>query len=340
MVILIPAYEPDERLIELVKEIGEKTDYNMLVIDDGSGENYRHIFNSVEYEGALVLSYPENRGKGEVLKSGFKYIKSKNEREGIVTADCDGQHLVKDIIKVAESINLHKDKIILGTRRFVGDVPFRSKFGNSITRAIFTLASGVKVYDTQTGLRGFSVSMLNWVSNISGSRYEYEMNQLLEARDSGYGFHEITIDTVYLEENKSSHFNPIRDSLSIYLPILKFSMSSVLSALLDIILLMMIELATSNLFVSVVISRVMSATFNYMVNREYVFSKDKHTLVKGSMFKYILLAVTIMLLNYEIMRMYIFIGLPLLAAKLLTEGTLFFFSYWAQRKYVFAKNYR
>lgn len=339
MIILIPAYEPDEKLVKLVKEIHEKTDYKTLVIDDGSGEKYRYIFNDVTMEGTVVLKHMFNMGKGEALKTGFKYISNLDEEVGVVTADCDGQHLVEDIIRVGEAIKEHKDTVILGTRRFQGAVPLRSRLGNTITRVIFSLASGARVYDTQTGLRGFSTSMLPWLCSIKGSRYEYEMNELLEAKDMRYNFYEITINTVYIEENKSSHFNVIRDSISIYLPILKFSLSSVISALLDMSLLLILERLTSNLFLSVIMSRIISASSNYILNRQYVFTRGKSLSVKGSLTKYALLAVVIMLLNYEIMNLYILIGIPLFISKLLTEGTLFFFSYYMQRKYVFIKQH-
>lgn len=138
-----------------------------------------------------------------------------------------------------------------------------------------------------------------------------------------------------MKENKLSYFNVIKDSLAIYLSIIKFSMSSIISALLDLVLLMIMERITSSLFISVFIARVFSATFNYIVNREYVFSKTKDSLLKGAPIKYILLVLFIMLLNYEIMKVYISLGLPLLVSKVCTESTLFFFSYWVQKKYIF-----
>lgn len=161
------------------------------------------------------------------------------------------------------------------------------------------------------------------------------MNQLLEAKDLGYKFHESPVNTVYLEKNKSSYFKAIRDSLEIYLPIIKFSMVSIISALIDLILLILIDIITSNLLISVFVSRILSATFNYIGNKEYGFSRSKNSVIQGSAIKYILLALTIVLLNYQIMRIYIFIGLSLLISKICTEGTLFFFSYWVQRRYIF-----
>lgn len=338
MTILIPAYEPGEKLVNLIQDLLDICDYHIVVVDDGSGEEYKHIFDTVSRLGCTVLIHGKNRGKGIALKTGFEYIQQTKEDTGVVTADCDGQHLPKDIVKVAESIKDHNNSVVLGTRRFVGKVPFRSSFGNSVTRFIFSFASGTKVYDTQTGLRGFSMKMLPWLCNTSGDRFEYEMNMLLDTVPAGYSFYEIDIDTVYLEENNSSHFHPLKDSLKVYLPIIKFSMSSILSGIIDFLLLGLIQLLTSNLFMAVIGARICSAIFNYTVNRHYVFSKFKDASIKTSLPRYFVLATFIMLVNYGVIDIYYsVIGLSLLLAKVFTEITVFFFSYWSQRKFVFAK---
>ncbi|MCM8710096.1 bifunctional glycosyltransferase family 2/GtrA family protein [Clostridium sp. SYSU_GA19001] len=336
MTILIPAYEPDNKLIKLINELREVCDYNIVIVDDGSGISFKNIFELAAQNGCTVLTHETNRGKGRALKTGFNYIRENKEAEGVVTADCDGQHLPKDIVKIAQSIKEHRDCIVLGTRRFIGKVPFRSRFGNSITRAVFSFASGSRVYDTQTGLRGFSTDMLKWLCEVPGERFEYEMNMLLEAVPAGYGFYEADINTVYLEKNKSSHFHPLKDSLRVYKPILRFSMSSILSALLDFTLLSVIQFFTSNLFLAVVGARVCSALFNYTLNRLYVFSKFKGASVKKSFPKYFLLAAFIMLANYSVIDIYYsIIGFSLFFAKIFTEVTIFLFSFWSQRKFVF-----
>lgn len=338
MVILIPAYEPGKRLINLIYELKDRCDYDIVIVDDGSGQEFKYIFNTASSLGCTVLTHENNRGKGAALKTGFKYINENITTSGVVTADCDGQHLAKDILRVTESLKEHINDIVLGTRKFVGKVPFRSRFGNIITRTIFSFASGSKVYDTQTGLRGFSINMLDWLQEVTGDRFEYEMNMLLEAAPAGYSFYEVDIDTVYLEKNKSSHFHPLKDSLRIYLPILKFSMSSLLSGVLDFILLGLIQFLTSNLFLAVVGARGLSAIFNYTVNRFFVFSKFKNSLIKTSLPRYIILASIIMLANYSVIGVYCnIIRLSLFLGKILTEITIFFFSFWSQRKFVFVK---
>ncbi|WP_338450943.1 glycosyltransferase family 2 protein [Niallia oryzisoli] len=239
MTILIPEYEPNKRLINLIYDLKDTCDYEIVVVNDGSGQEYQYIFDTVSNLGCTVLTHEKNRGKGAALKTGFQYIQETKENIGVVTADCDGQHLPKDIIKIAEAIKDHKKALVLGTRRFTGKVPSRSRFGNNVTRNVFSFVSGAKVYDTQTGLRGFSMEMLPWLCEIPGERFEYEMNMLLEAVPAGYSFYEIDIDTVYLEQNKSSHFHFLKDSILVYLPIIKFSLSSLMSAVLDFMLLVM-----------------------------------------------------------------------------------------------------
>lgn len=336
MTILIPAYEPNMRLIKLVGELKSVCSYNIVIIDDGSGEAFRNIFETASDMGCKVLVHEINRGKGGALKTGFNYIRERKEQDGVVCADCDGQHLPQDIIKIAESINQHRNSIILGTRRFVGEVPIRSSLGNAITKGVFAFSTGLKICDTQTGLRGFSSDMVPWLCEVPGERFEYEMNMLLEAGARGYGFHEIDIDTVYLEKNKSSHFHPLKDSFRVYLPFLKFSMSSILSGIIDFVLLGILQLITSNLFLSVVGARTLSAVFNYTLNRFYVFSKFKGSSIKKSLPRYFLIVVIVMLANYSVIHTYYtIIGLSLFFAKIFTEITIFLFSFWSQRKFVF-----
>lgn len=333
MTILIPAYEPNDILIDLIKKIKLMGKYNIVIINDGSSKKYDYIFKEIDHLGGTVISYDENKGKGYALKTGFKYIQLTNENEGVVTADCDGQHLPEDIIKIANEVKKDNKSIMLGTRHFIGKVPLRSRFGNFITRLIFSFTSGVKIYDTQTGLRGFSREMLDWLCSIKGDRYDYEMNVLLEGAKLGYNFQEISIDTVYLNNNESSHFNPLKDSISIYLPILKFSFSSIISALIDFMLLIIINHISNNLLLSVVLARACSSTFNYLINKFYVFNNtDK---VNKTSAKYFMLVIILLIMNYFFINIYTIIGLSLVLAKILTEVTLFLLSFKVQKKFIF-----
>lgn len=213
-VILIPAYKPDEALVATVTELSEKG-YDILVVDDGSGKDYQRIFRAV-VPLATVLRKKENHGKGAALKSGFDYlIKHRPDCRFVITADADGQHKTTDIVRM--DAYLHEfGGFVIGSREFVGAVPLRSKFGNSVTREVFALVSGTRVGDTQTGLRGFETALLPWLISVPGERYEYEMNILLDAAARRIPICEIPIETLYEAGNPSSHFDPIKDSIKIY----------------------------------------------------------------------------------------------------------------------------
>ena len=225
MIVVIPAYEPDEQLLGVVNGFRSRVaQYPIVVVDDGSKAECKPIFDALEQtEGVTVLHHPQNRGKGAALKTAFAYIgENYPASEGILTVDADGQHLLHDCLKVCAAFATHSDLLITGSRRFKGKVPLRSRLGNGVTRGVFHLTTGKRVYDTQTGLRAFSVSRVPEMLALKGDRYEYEIHQLLHCCTKSTGVYEVPIETVYLNENTSSHFDTLRDSVKIYKVILKF----------------------------------------------------------------------------------------------------------------------
>lgn len=221
-IILIPAYKPDEALISTVAELREMG-YDLVIVDDGGGEEYYKIFRSV-VPFATVLRKKTNHGKGAALKSGFQFIQRNcPDCRYIITADADGQHRPADIARI--DAYLHEfGGFVIGAREFVGNVPVRSLLGNTLTREVFAAVSGVHVEDTQTGLRGFETTLCPWLLSIPGNRYEYEMNMLLDAAKRKIPIGEIPIETVYEQGNPSSHFDPVKDSVKIYRCILNYAL--------------------------------------------------------------------------------------------------------------------
>ena len=155
---IIPAYKPGMEMTETVRELKEAC-FEVIVVNDGSGNEYDHVFNTAR-ELTTVVEHDANKGKGEAIKTGIRYIREHYpEPYIIVTADADGQHKTSDIISVCSEAEAHPDSLILGSRKFEGDVPLRSRVGNTITRMVYRISSGVKVSDTQTGLRAFGSSL-------------------------------------------------------------------------------------------------------------------------------------------------------------------------------------
>lgn len=151
---LVPAYQPDEHLLPLLESL-RAAGFERVVVDDGGGEAYRAVFAAVP-EGTAVLTHEGNRGKGQALKTGLSYIFDRYPPSAVVvTLDADGQHTVDDARRCAEAAEAAPDSLVLGVRTFGRSVPLRSRMGNRLTRLVYRLSSGVRLQDTQTGLRAF-----------------------------------------------------------------------------------------------------------------------------------------------------------------------------------------
>lgn len=339
IIVVIPAYQPGEGLLQVTSEILEQTKYGVLVVDDGSGEAYVPIFEKLP-EQVTVLRHDVNQGKGTALKTAYKYIIKHAEYTGIITADADGQHLVRDIVRVGDALGAEPDALILGSREFVGKVPARSRFGNTLTRFVFRISSGAKVYDTQTGLRAFGTQWIRDMLEIRGHRYEYEMNVLLYCAKRHIQIREVPIQTIYEDNNSGSHFHPVRDSVKIYGVILKFVSSSLAAFLIDFLLVLLVRYLTRglgeslSLLISVVSARVASSLCNYYMNRRFVFEQGTRT----SIVKYYGVAAALLILNYGFLWVCnVALPIPLAAAKTLAELLLYPLSFILQRRFVFTE---
>ncbi len=332
---LIPAYQPEPLLIELLQEAREKG-FLAVVVDDGSGEGAREMFRRAS-EYAVVLTHWKNRGKGRALKSGLSYIQKRFGTDYVVvTMDADGQHRVSDALRVCRTAEEHPDSLVLGSRRMKAGVPLRSRLGNTLTRLVFSLSTGCDLYDTQTGLRAFDSSLARKFTEISGERYEYEMHMLLECYRRKIPVREVEIETIYIEENASSHFNIMKDSWRIYKEILKFSAASFSSFLVDYALYSLLLFLTGNLAASNIGARVVSAGVNYTLNRKLVFrSSDR---VGKTALQYLALAALILAGNTLVLSALVNgAGVNRYAAKLCTELLFFILSWLVQRCVIFRK---
>lgn len=333
VIVLIPAYKPDERLITLTRElIAQRLD--VLLVDDGGKETYAPVFEACRALGAAVEVHAVNQGKGRALKTGINAALLRwPDLKGIVTADADGQHTVRDILRLIAALEEHPNTLVLGSREFSGDVPFKSRWGNRITRAVYELASGVRVRDTQTGLRALPRCALEAMILIEGERYEYEMNVLLKLRDMKIGVYEVPIETIYIDDNAGSHFNPVRDAFRIYLVIFRYLFSSVTSFAVDYLLYWLCLGLRISPLISYALARLVSSQVNYHLNKHTVFSGRGG---RHSMVKYYALAVVQAAIGAALVQ-YLPTVLPISAAviKIPVDIVLFAVSYVIQRDYVF-----
>lgn len=341
MIILIPSFEPDDRLLTIVCALRSTApDVRVVVVDDGSGPHYAELFAAVQHSGADVIGYDDNRGKGHALKFGFNYIRKNHPDDAVVCADSDGQHKVGDIFRVVAQLQASDGAMVLGGRAFAGEVPVRSRFGNAVSRSAFKFATGVAVRDTQTGLRGYPASMLDWLLSVKGERFEYELNLLLGARSANIRIEEIEIETVYLQHNASSHFRPIVDSVRVFAPLLRYISSSLAAFAIDAVGLILLFALTDSLLVSVVGARLVSASVNFLINRHLVFNPSNRSHVARDALRYVILALALVASSYVWLSVLVDWGVPLVIAKVFSDVTLYIISFQMQRRFVFRSEAR
>lgn len=249
--VIIPALNPDEGLREIVERNWE-LENQIILVDDGSDKKYERLFWELG-EKCIVLHHEENRGKGEAIKTALKYIKEELwECRVVGIMDADGQHLPDDMEKLLMKAAAEPMALIVGSRTIDRNVPWKSRMGNLITRRIFRMKTGVEVSDTQTGLRAFSTRLLDFMLDIEGERYEYEMNVLVTCAKANIPIIEVPIETIYHDKgNSCSHFRKVRDSVRIYRQLLKFSFVSFSSFLLDYVMLAGLILVLNNMLLQI-----------------------------------------------------------------------------------------
>lgn len=220
--IIIPAYNPDDSLPDYISQLRQQGDYRIIVVNDGSAFRSLTVFDSIrKMKGCTVLTHERNQGKGAALKTAFRHVLDQcGHVTHVVTADADGQHAVGDVIRVMVETEKSMRGLVFGVRDFIHpDIPARSLFGNRMTSRLFRMLFGRRLHDTQTGLRGIPRRDLHWLMTIRGDRYDYEMNMLIHAVREDVDIREVTIETIYLDHNASSHYRPVLDSIRIFLKI-------------------------------------------------------------------------------------------------------------------------
>ncbi len=274
-VVLIPAYKPNEILLKTIDEIRNEN-FKVLVVDDGSGDAFKAVFEKAA-EHAAVIAHEKNKGKGAALKYGFSKIREIfPECKYIITADADGQHAIKDICAVRKELR-DGAEFVVGSREFSGNIPLRSRVGNNMSRFMFAIVTGCYLRDNQMGLRGFKSEHTDWLALPSGSRYDYEMNVLMYAARQNIPITEVTAETIYIDDNSSSHFNPALDTLRIYKRMFRTAWATLASVVLAFVLVFIYGVLKNWYFWPLAVSFIMvfSAGISLLLNKLFCYKGIK-----------------------------------------------------------------
>lgn len=333
--IVIPALNPDIKLLNLVNDIRDDFDCRIICVNDGSDESSKYIFDDLKENSVIVLEHDHNKGKGRALKTAFEYIAKEDVDSIVVTVDADGQHDISSIKKCVNAVE-NEEELVLGARDLAtsNTVPLRSRFGNTFTKYVTRIVFGIKLSDTQTGLRAFSSFMLPYMLSVNGERYEYEMNMIIGCRNNDIKIVEVPINTIYENENKSSHFRPIMDSIRIYFTFFKYIFSSISSSVVEYLIFLLLVYKTDNIFISTYIARFVSSVFNFTINKKVVFRSKQNTVI--SVIKYYMLVVasatlSAFLVNYLVTLL----GNGVEWIKIVVDSTIFILNYIIQRRWIF-----
>lgn len=278
-IILIPSYKPEQALVDLVEQLLARSSAQIIIVNDGSPAEYDAIFTTLaRLPRVQVLTHAANQGKGAALRTGFRQIQSlPAEVACVVTADADGQHSVKDILAVGATGADHPEAMVIGGRRFDKDVPARSMFGNTVTRWVMRLFFGIRLWDTQTGLRGIPRRLLPALIEIPFSRYDLEIEMLLVAHRQGVPLIEIPIETIYIESNRGSHYKPVRDSGRVYFVLFRHFLARLVTAGVDFLVFFLVYAIAQHIPLSMLLARLVSIPTHYFLLKKWKITSQAKT---------------------------------------------------------------
>lgn len=331
--VIIPAYQPDRRLLEVLQGLAASSCL-VLLIDDGSGARYRALFDEAsQMKHVSVLRHAANLGKGAALRTGFNHALC-NTREPIVTADADGQHTPEDILSIAAVAHEAPEHLVLGARAIGNSAPARSRFGNRLTCMVFRLIHGLALQDTQTGLRGVPRRLAEAMLTTTATGYELETDMLIAARRLDVPMREVPVPGRYLDGNAASHFNPLLDSMRIYFVLLRFGAASLATAVVDnLAFFAALSLGTAPSLAQF-LARAAAVALYFSLNRNMVFLSARRD--GGVLGRYLgVVAVSGWVSYLSLMTLHATFGIPLVGAKLLAETAIFFANFVLLRDFVF-----
>ncbi|MBM3767696.1 MAG: glycosyltransferase [Acidobacteria bacterium] len=336
LALLIPAFQPSRELPELVDAVlkGAPEIAFAVVVDDGSDAASCLVFDPLRaMDRVEVITHAANLGKGAALKTGFNWILV-HDREigGIVTADADGQHRSEDIARVAREH--HDGRLTLGVRAFEGAVPLRSRIGNTVTRFFFHVFTGLRLSDTQTGLRVWPRALCLDVLRLAYNGYAFEFEALLGAKRGDIA--EVPIRTIYSPGNVESHFNPVRDSFRIYFVFLRYSASALVAAALDSTVFSLVLARTGELATAQIAGRAVATAVAFFLLRGPVFRSANGFWLPLA--RFLLLVAASGYVSLILIRALTDTGVAPMAAKLIAEGTLFAANFALQRTLIFRRD--
>ena len=340
-VVIIPAYNPGEVMIEFITKLFCAGFKNIVIIDDGSKEESRGVISDAESFGCRVVRHAVNLGKGRSLKDALNYIALyMSECKYGMVLDCEGNQNIPSINKLARALLKNPDSLVLGCRNYRSkNTKFGKRITNILTKAVMTLLCGVTVADTKTTIRAFSMETAMKFINTGGERYDYEVNVLLESKSKEVKITEVTLGDENFT-NKESHYNPLIDSFNLYKLFLRYLLVAVITYGVDLglfrLLMAYLKIISPIYYtiIDTVLARIVSSFVGLVIKRKRVFKTKEHTAATAAKYYTAIFGQMIVsaLAVWSLQKVW---PVDVVVIKLIVDFVLFIIGFIAQREWVF-----
>jgi putative flippase GtrA len=339
--ILLPVFQPDECLIDIIQPLIQNFHCDVIIVDDGSSDQSVELLKKLtdKHPQIDVLHHAIRMGKGQSLKTGINHylINTGKHTEGLVTIGDYHHFQVEDILKFITVFQDHPQSLVLGSQKGDVKVPFTVKLANKTATFLFSLVSSVQLNDSPVGMNGIPNDLLTNLLYSTESGKDFELDILIRAARLKYPFIEVPVTITESGRKTEMYFNSFRDSFKLFFVFLRFSLVSIFTALIDYLIFSMLFFFTSSILPSLVISRMISGTFQFTMGRSWVFKSREGKIAE--LIKYVLLVIALMLVSYCLISFFVlYLNFNPYITKLIVDLSIFLFSFLAQKTFVFSSS--
>lgn len=205
--VLVPTYNNEKTLRRVIGGVLEYT-RNIIIVNDGSTDSTPFILQ--DYPEIRIIHLPENKGKGNALKTGFREAEKMGYSYAI-TIDSDGQHYPDDIPVFVEALlKENQDILLIGNRNMAQDgIPKKSSFGNRFSNFWFWFETGIKLEDTQSGFRLYPLHKIP--RKYFTPKFEFEIEIIVRTAWRHVPVKNVPVKVLYDPAERVSHFRPFKD---------------------------------------------------------------------------------------------------------------------------------
>ncbi len=314
-IVLISTFEPDTSFVSFLKELKE-IGVEVLVIDDGSTISFQKTFEEAERL-VKVIHHEFSKGKGACIKTGLEYIKANcHTNYCVTTMDYQKKYAIEDVKAVLEEATRNPNAYVLGAKRRTKDTSKIKKLSSEAMRLAYQKKTGKDIYDTQAGLRAFTNNLTDFLLNIKGNHFDYEINCLLKCAEQNIEIKEVALtkeEQILLEKKEIK--TPEKE-------IFTFAMFPCIGIAIDFVLFLILFLFSKQAILSNIFARIISSFINFSRDKKQIYKEEAST---SKVAKYYFLFVGGILLANTLIIAFLtsVFNLPVIFAKIITEIAIY-----------------